>query len=570
MMSASVIIPVWNGASTIADCLKNIFANSGANLHEVICVDNASHDNSASLIQSLYPHVKIIHEAVNLGFAGGVNAGIDAATGDLFILINQDCLVLPGWLDAIVQTMESREEIGIAGCTILNKDGSINHAGAYLSRPGAYGVHITEVLSNQPQDVEYVTGAVFAIRRKCWKETGRFDEGFYPAYYEEVDYCYRAAYHGSKITFIPDAKATHLLTSEEWRKDPYVFWANQNHSRYRFVIKHFRDDELGLFFENERGSIESAVYPEHLLGRALAAQDTLRHLSQTISDAEEHFARVTSSAHDRLLEVGFTRIRKQAIAAIRQLLKASVTVPNEGALAHLSIVGALDYRIPSNPASSPSQIQTEQPIAFGKITGEQQNPISDKGFQETPADNRVLEVQPKFTIAPGADLSALYKQLEDLRVEERDLHNNINEFSSRGKRATSSVVRKMPQFVQRAERLLSGRDYQVLSDMIRLNGAQMDIIVRLHQLTYEQNASAISQHAEHINVLRAPQNQAGLKHNRIQGEMNHRLELVEENQQIISGWLTKLGQQIELLNQQLQMMDARVRSIELMIDYEYR
>ena len=358
-----------------------------------------------------------------------------------------------------------------------------------------------------------------------------------------------------------------MLTSEEWRKDPYEFWANQNRSRYRFVIKHFRDDELGLFFENERGSIESAVYPEHLLGRALAAQDTLRHLSQTISDAEEHFARVTSSAHDRLLEVGFTRIRKQAIAAIRQLLKASVTVPNEGALAHLSIVGALDYRIPSNPASSPSQIQTEQPIAFGKITGEQQNPISDKGFQETPADNRVLEVQPKFTIAPGADLSALYKQLEDLRVEERDLHNNINEFSSRGKRATSSVVRKMPQFVQRAERLLSGRDYQVLSDMIRLNGAQMDIIVRLHQLTYEQNASAISQLAEHISVL---QNQAGLKDNQIQGEMNHRLELVEENQQIISGWLTKLGQQIELLNQQLQMMDARVRSIELMIDYEYR
>ena len=85
---ASVIIPVWNGAEVVLDALAAVFANSDEWLLEVICVDNASQDQSAALIETHYPQVKLLKQVVNLGFAGGVNVGLKAAQGDILVLLN--------------------------------------------------------------------------------------------------------------------------------------------------------------------------------------------------------------------------------------------------------------------------------------------------------------------------------------------------------------------------------------------------------------------------------------------------------------------------------------------------
>ncbi|NIV29072.1 MAG: glycosyltransferase, partial [Anaerolineae bacterium] len=84
-MEASIVIPVWNGGSVVSDCLDAIYAHCGDELLEVICVDNASRDDSATLIADRFPQVRLIRQPVNLGFAGGVNAGIQMAQGDVFI-----------------------------------------------------------------------------------------------------------------------------------------------------------------------------------------------------------------------------------------------------------------------------------------------------------------------------------------------------------------------------------------------------------------------------------------------------------------------------------------------------
>jgi len=129
-MQASIIIPVWNGASVVIDCLDALYMHSGSELLEVICVDNDSSDESVVRITEAYPQVRLIHEPVNLGFAGGVNAGMEAAQGDIFILLNQDCIVRPGWLKAFLQALEVYPQYGIVGCTIYNADGTLNHTGA--------------------------------------------------------------------------------------------------------------------------------------------------------------------------------------------------------------------------------------------------------------------------------------------------------------------------------------------------------------------------------------------------------------------------------------------------------
>ena len=85
------------------------------------------------------------------------------------------------------------------GATILDAQGGIDHAGAFVRRPDAEGIHVTTAAAaaaNAPHAVDYVTGAVMAISRPTWDAVGRFDEGYYPAYYEDCDYCYRASARG--------------------------------------------------------------------------------------------------------------------------------------------------------------------------------------------------------------------------------------------------------------------------------------------------------------------------------------------------------------------------------------
>jgi GT2 family glycosyltransferase len=310
MRQASVIIPVWNGADVIADCLDAVYAHAGDRLGEVICVDNASPDSAAAIITGRFPQARLIAQAVNLGFAGGVNAGLRAAHGDVSVLLNQDCLAQAGWLDALLAALEAHPEFGIAGCTIFNADGSINHAGAQLRKPGALGQHLTERGDGQPRAVDYVTGAAMAIRRSTWDTVGPFDEGFYPAYYEEVDYCYRARQHGLAIGYVPTATVRHLFSSREWQHDPIKHWAAHQHCRYRFVGKHFAAAELTAFFEFEAAEIEAEPSFEMNTARVLGSRDTLRRLAEIVARRAADLADPLTAEQVRLLHAGFTRITR--------------------------------------------------------------------------------------------------------------------------------------------------------------------------------------------------------------------------------------------------------------------
>ena len=98
-MKASVIVLSWNGMDYLEDCLKAVLSQDYAGF-EVIVVDNGSTDGSADLVAERFPQVQLIRNERNLGFAAGNNVGLQAATGDVLILLNQDTVVQPGWLAA--------------------------------------------------------------------------------------------------------------------------------------------------------------------------------------------------------------------------------------------------------------------------------------------------------------------------------------------------------------------------------------------------------------------------------------------------------------------------------------
>lgn len=313
-MQVSLIIPVWNGRSVIADCLSAVHAHSSNHMLEVICVDNASSDGSARLIQEKYPQVQLLCQLVNLGFAGGVNVGLRAAAGNLLVLLNQDCVVQPNWLDALCQAVASNEALGIVGGHILNADQTVNHAGAYLERPLAYGHHIT----TEDHPVEYVTGAMFGITRRAWETVGEFDEGFFPAYYEETDYCFRAKKCGFEIGYVPEATAVHLFNNKSWQTDPIDHSANQHAMRYRFIVKQYSQIELEQFFPAETKAISEEIYYEQAIGRFLGVRQLLHSLNSILAARTAHLNSPRSPEEVKWLTANFAQLRQHALQIATQ------------------------------------------------------------------------------------------------------------------------------------------------------------------------------------------------------------------------------------------------------------
>jgi GT2 family glycosyltransferase len=318
-MKVSIIIPVWHGETVIFDCLQAIHFYSDPAIMEIICVNNASPDNSTEVIAQ-FPQVRLLEQPVNMGFAGGVNIGLMAAQGDLLVLLNQDCLVHEGWLTAVIATFAQSPQTGIVGGLIFHADGSLDHAGAYISRPRAYGVHETAVTNpSAPYPVDYVTGALFAIRRAAWQTIGPLDDSFYPGYFEESDYCYRARHHGYEIFCAPDIQATHLRSSRTWQQDPLRHQTNQNRSRYRFIAKHFSAAEIIAFAEAEDENIgEGELHIHQIIGRLLALRDTLRDLPTIAASRQQDLGQPPSPAHERLLSVNFTRLLRCTWAKLQE------------------------------------------------------------------------------------------------------------------------------------------------------------------------------------------------------------------------------------------------------------
>jgi GT2 family glycosyltransferase len=371
-MKVSIIIPVWNGASVIRECLQALYTHCQDDLFEVICVDNASRDGSVDIISSAFPQVRLLPQPVNLGFAGGVNAGLDAAQGDVLILLNQDCIVQPGWVRALDRALATFPQYDILGSAIYRSDGSLEHIGAEVRRPDAMGIHLTH---NDPADVlqvDYVTGAAFVLRRSTWKTVGHFDEGYYPAYYEDADYCYRARRLGIEIACVPGAHVKHLFSSRAWQDDPNRHAINQHRMRYRFVCKHFQSQELPAFFSAEILGLESAEYLNHVIGRLIAARQTLHNLPDILERRKLDMSELIAGTTYRQLRVGFGQIMHNArLTAERMVLPAQgkskqtesgyqdASIVIKSWLAQIrelsdkehSLLSQIHFRSPSEPAS---------------------------------------------------------------------------------------------------------------------------------------------------------------------------------------------------------------------------
>ncbi|MFQ3663981.1 MAG: glycosyltransferase family 2 protein, partial [Chloroflexaceae bacterium] len=204
------------------------------------------------------------------------NVGINALLSrdpppETIVLLNQDTLVDPGWLAAITAPLAEDPRIAAVGCKIRYADGAIQHAGVRLDWPRAVAHHIGwhEPDTGQydaPYEVEYLTAAAIGLRVAALAEVGLFDEGFWPAYFEDIDLCWRLRRSGYLLRYEPRATLVHAESLS--LRNPLTRSAYYNRGRLRFALKSYALADLeGPFAAAERTFLgEHGHNPE---GRAL-------------------------------------------------------------------------------------------------------------------------------------------------------------------------------------------------------------------------------------------------------------------------------------------------------------
>lgn len=293
----AVILPVWNGMRDLPACLAALERQQGV-AFEAYVVDNGSTDGSAGFVADRYPTVRLIRNETNLGFARACNVGLRAAQGHaILVLLNQDTEVRADWLARLTAPMEHDASIGIAGSKALFPDGTIQHAGGELNRQGITR-HIGYRQPDEGQfaflrEVDFVTGAALAITRAAYEAIGDLDEGFAPAYYEDVDWCWRAREAGFRVVYVPDSVLVHKETSVLLDRG-YDAELTLHRNRLRFVLKHWSLHQLvDEFMPAEQRWLNSLGWQGERIVAAMhrAYLYQLLHLGDIVEAREQAFPR---------------------------------------------------------------------------------------------------------------------------------------------------------------------------------------------------------------------------------------------------------------------------------------
>lgn len=252
---ASILIPAWNGAAFLPACLDSLLSWLAPE-HDILVIDDGSTDGTAAIADSRATdtRVRVIRNAANMGFAYAANQGLAEAGGNVLILLNQDTISARDWITPLLAAMASDARIGIAGCRLRYPDGRVQHAGGRVNErgEGAHFGHDPSLDSNGLAEVDFVTGACLAITRACLTTIGPLDVGFGRAYFEDVDWCYRARTAGYRVVYSGRAELIHAEASVSAGAD-FESMVRFHGNRLRFVVKHFAPDALADGFpEAER------------------------------------------------------------------------------------------------------------------------------------------------------------------------------------------------------------------------------------------------------------------------------------------------------------------------------
>jgi GT2 family glycosyltransferase len=209
---ATVIVVGLRDAPQLPACLDSIAASANDVAFEVIVVLNDPPPAIATAIEAHRVGARTFTFRANLGFGGAVNFAAERARGAYIVLLNDDCVVSDHWLDLLVETEQLHVRCAAVGSTLLDPDGTLQEAGAVLWSNGSTfalgGEHDAHGMRFERR-VDYCSGGSLLVRKDVWDRLGGFDDAFYPAYFEDVDFCLRLAAAGWEVWYQPRSIVSH-------------------------------------------------------------------------------------------------------------------------------------------------------------------------------------------------------------------------------------------------------------------------------------------------------------------------------------------------------------------------
>lgn len=221
-MTVSVVILNWNGENYLQKFLPLLIENTKLPDVEIIVADNASTDNSMTMLKTEFPGVRTILLDKNYGFAGGYNKVLEQVEADYFVLLNSDVEVAPHWLEPMLEYMQANERVAACQPKIRSymQPDYFEHAGAAggfidsFGFPFCRGRIFADVEKDNGQydtvnKVFWASGACLMIRSELYRRVGGLDDEFF-AHMEEIDLCWRLNSRGFHVACVPQSVVYHI------------------------------------------------------------------------------------------------------------------------------------------------------------------------------------------------------------------------------------------------------------------------------------------------------------------------------------------------------------------------
>lgn len=252
MIDLAIVIVSANDAHWLERCLSTVFDHAGEATLEVIVVDNASTDGTRDLVESRFPHVRVL-SGPNRGFAYGNNRGLEQARARYLLMLNPDTEVIDGTFGELVRELDSRPQVGVVGVRQIKPDGTPCRT---IHRFPSFTRALGEALSyerwpvhpawageremdpdayERERECDWPTGSFMLVRREALLSAGLFDERFF-LYSEEPDLCLRIKRAGWQVLYLPRMTIVHH--SGKGGIQPRME-AQDAYARKQYARKHF-------------------------------------------------------------------------------------------------------------------------------------------------------------------------------------------------------------------------------------------------------------------------------------------------------------------------------------------
>ena len=228
----AIIVLNWNGLNDTLDCLESL-DQLDYQSYKVLVLDNGSTDGSVEAIRGHFPHVALIENAENLGYAEGNNRGAEYALqagADYIFVLNNDTVLCQDILTRLVGAAEANPRVGAVGPKIYYhaQPRRIWFAGGTIDWQHGLTVNLGADKDDVGQfeevrSVDFLAGCALLIKREAWENVGSFDSRFF-MYWEEIDWCTRAQRAGYDLLFIPQAKMWHKVSPMDQSSSPRILY----------------------------------------------------------------------------------------------------------------------------------------------------------------------------------------------------------------------------------------------------------------------------------------------------------------------------------------------------------